>query len=231
MSLPISVTYTFANATTSTYLAYLDSNFTTVVNGINGIGNGTNSLSNVSITGGNVTSVTISGLTAPIAASDGGTGLSSPGTSGNVLASNGTAWISQANPASAGVIPATYSGLKVSASNTTSITVTANYVSLYSGSSFYTAASPSLTISTSTSGANGLDTGSIASNTWYYVYVIYNGTTVSGLISTSSTSPTLPSGYTFKARVGAVRYGASNLVPTIQYGNKTQYIAIGIKYS
>lgn len=52
MALPISVTYTFATATGTIPLSQLDDNFTTVVNAINGIGNGTNSLSNVSITGG-----------------------------------------------------------------------------------------------------------------------------------------------------------------------------------
>ena len=49
MPLPIVITYTFANATTSIPLSQLDSNFTTVVNAVNGIGNGTNALSNVSI--------------------------------------------------------------------------------------------------------------------------------------------------------------------------------------
>jgi hypothetical protein len=51
MSLPISVSYTFASATSAIPLSQLDSNFTTVVNGINGIGNGTNALSNANITG------------------------------------------------------------------------------------------------------------------------------------------------------------------------------------
>jgi len=60
MALPISVTYTFATATSAIPLSQLDANFTTVVNGINGIGNGTNSLANVQITGGNVTATTIS---------------------------------------------------------------------------------------------------------------------------------------------------------------------------
>ena len=49
MSLPITIPYTFANATTSIPLSQLDSDFTTVVNAINGIGNGTNSLSNATI--------------------------------------------------------------------------------------------------------------------------------------------------------------------------------------
>ena len=63
MALPISVTYTFATATSAIPLSQLDANFTTVVNGINGIGNGTNSLSNVSITGGNVAVTTANATT------------------------------------------------------------------------------------------------------------------------------------------------------------------------
>lgn len=61
------------------------------------------------------------------------------------------------------------------------------------------------------SGANGLDTGTIVNNviTWYYEYVIYNPVTdvAAGLFSAQSNcaSVTMPLGYTFCARVGAVR--------------------------
>lgn len=58
MPLPISVSYTFATQTGSIPLSQIDSNFTTVVNAINGIGNGTNSLANVSITGGSAANLT-----------------------------------------------------------------------------------------------------------------------------------------------------------------------------
>ena len=59
MALPISVTYTFATATSAIPLSQLDANFTTVVNGINGIGNGTNALANVLITGGTIDNVAV----------------------------------------------------------------------------------------------------------------------------------------------------------------------------
>jgi hypothetical protein len=66
MALPITIPNTFAGATSAIPLSQLDNNFTTVVNGINGIGNGTNSLANVSITGGSIANVTLSGtVTAP----------------------------------------------------------------------------------------------------------------------------------------------------------------------
>jgi hypothetical protein len=58
----------------------------------------------------------------------------------------------------------------------------------------------------STSGAGGLDTGSLAASTWYHVWAIFNPTanTASCILSTSSSAPTMPSGYTFKARFGAI---------------------------
>jgi len=52
MSLPISIPNTFANANAAIPLSQLDNNFTTVSGAINGIGNGAESLANVSITGG-----------------------------------------------------------------------------------------------------------------------------------------------------------------------------------
>lgn len=57
----------------------------------------------------------------------------------------------------------------------------------------------------SATGANGLDTGTSTASTWYSVWVIWNGSTTSGLFSLSATSPTMPAGYTHKARVGWVK--------------------------
>ena len=59
MALPITVPFTFGNATTTQSLLSLDADFSTVYNAVNGIGNGTISLSNVSITGGNVSSANV----------------------------------------------------------------------------------------------------------------------------------------------------------------------------
>lgn len=56
-------------------------------------------------------------------------------------------------------------------------------------------------------GNGGLDTGSIANNTWYYPWLIMNLNTfaVDVLWSASASSPTMPSGYTIKRRIrGAV---------------------------
>jgi len=63
------------------------------------------------------------------------------------------------------------------------------------------------TINLGTTGANGLDTGSQASDTMYYIWAIKNPTSkaVAGLASLSGTSPTMPSGYTLKRVIGAIR--------------------------
>jgi hypothetical protein len=64
-----------------------------------------------------------------------------------------------------------------------------------------------LTVDMAVAGANGLDTGAEAIDTWYYFFVIKNlsTNTVAGLASVSATAPTMPSGYTKKKRVGEVR--------------------------
>ena len=69
-----------------------------------------------------------------------------------------------------------------------------------------TVSSVNLTVDITDSGADGLDTGAEATSTWYYLWVIYNPstTTTAGLLSISSTAPTMPAGYTYKALVGAV---------------------------
>jgi hypothetical protein len=61
--------------------------------------------------------------------------------------------------------------------------------------------------------AGGLDTGTRANNTWYWIWAIKNPITgdTDALLSTSATSPTLPSGYTLKRRVGAIKTLASQL--------------------
>lgn len=90
------------------------------------------------------------------------------------------------------------------------------------------AESVNLTLDITASGANGLDTGAEASGTWYYGWVIYNPTTdtVAGLLSTSSSAPTMPSGYTFKALVTAARNdGSSNFLAYRQFGSKVYYEA------
>lgn len=126
------------------------------------------------------------------------------------------------------IIGSGFRNLKVQAISSTQVQVTADALSVENASGIVARlASVNVTADISTSGANGLDTGSEASSTWYYVWVIWNGTTTAALISASATAPTMPSGYTHKLRVGTIRNDASsNLWRTLQYGLRAQ-VAIG----
>lgn len=88
-SLPLIITTAFGTLSNATG-AQLDANLTVIYQAVNGIGNGSTSLSNVNISGGLVSNITIDGGTINISA------LANSGSSGNVLTSNGTAWLSQA---------------------------------------------------------------------------------------------------------------------------------------
>lgn len=109
----------------------------------------------------------------------------------------------------------------------TQIDVDADIVTIQTAAGrVYSIRSVNLTINAATTGANGLDAGSLANNTWYAVFVIYNPTTgtTAGLASTSATSPTLPSGYTVFSRFGWMRTGGSaTFLRTLQYGRDAQY--------
>lgn len=86
-----------------------------------------------------------------------------------------------------------------------------------------------LSFSGVTRGANGLDVGTLAASTWYSVWVIWNGSAAAGMLSLSATAPTMPVGYTHKARVGWVRTDATaNKYPLgfNQFGANVQYLAL-----
>lgn len=68
----------------------------------------------------------------------------------------------------------------------------------------------------------GLDGGSKANSTWYHAYVIQRSDTgvVDALFSTSPTSPSLPTNYDRKRRVGSIRTDASgNIIGFFQLGD------------
>lgn len=123
---------------------------------------------------------------------------------------------------------ATYFGDSAPGTPNTQIKVAADSLVLEDGNGeTYLARSVSVTADTASSGANGLDTGSAANSTWYSVWVIYNPTTntVAGLLSASATTPTMPSGYTFKVRVGWNRTnGSAQFNRVVQYGRRAQYV-------
>jgi hypothetical protein len=86
----------------------------------------------------------------------------------------------------------------------------------------------SKTIDCTTTGANGLDTGSLAASTWYYVFAIgkRDGSAQAALASTSASTPTLPSGYAYKRRIGAFRTdGSSHILAFAQVGDRFYWAA------
>lgn len=130
----------------------------------------------------------------------------------------------------AGLTMPAFSNLIVSATGANAnIAVTADQVILQGTGVAYKASAVSLSISLASSGAaNALDVGAVAASTFYYVYVIYNPTTVTvaGLASLSATSPTMPSGYTMKCLVGCVITDATvNKYPNKykQYGRSGRF--------
>lgn len=63
------------------------------------------------------------------------------------------------------------------------------------------------TVYTTFVGLNGLDTGTIAASTWYYLYVIYDPTFnyPTGCLLSTSVNPILPYGYGNYRRIGWIR--------------------------
>lgn len=70
-------------------------------------------------------------------------------------------------------------------------------------------------------GNGGLDTGSIA-NTTYHVWLIQRSDTgvVDALFSASATSPTMPSGYDRKRRIGIIIRSAGAILPFLQINRR-----------
>lgn len=139
-----------------------------------------------------------------------------------------TEFVKTAINSQTGGIAGSFSNLKASSTGTSAtVTVTADAICLKNASNGQVvlnsvAVAPSL----SAGGVNGLDTGTSAINTWYSVWVIWNGSTTAGLLSLSETAPVMPAGYTHKARVGWVRTDATaNKFPLsfIQAGRSVQY--------
>jgi hypothetical protein len=89
----------------------------------------------------------------------------------------------------------------------------------------YTAASP-LSVSLAASGRGGLDTGSEASNQWYYVFAVPPATVGGSFACVASASPpsTGPTGFTGWKYLGAIRNdGSSNILKFFQDGQRFDY--------
>ena len=73
------------------------------------------------------------------------------------------------------------------------------------------------------SGVGSLDTGSIANNTWYHVFLIERTDTgvVDVLVSLSATTPTLPTSYTLSRRIGSMKTdGSARWIAFSQFGDQ-----------
>jgi hypothetical protein len=77
------------------------------------------------------------------------------------------------------------------------------------------------TIDCGTVGANGLDAGSLANNTWYHVFAIGKTDGTTALLASTSATPTLPSGYMLKRRIGSFKTdGSAHIIPFSQNGDE-----------
>ena len=92
-----------------------------------------------------------------------------------------------------------------------------------------TATLGSLTLGTAISGPGGIDTGSVAASTFYYVYTIVHSNSIKLIASISSTSPT---GFTQYKKVGAfVTDSSSNIGKAYYYGEQALSRDYAVRYS
>ena len=71
------------------------------------------------------------------------------------------------------------------------------------------------------SNAGGLDTGAVAIDTWYHVFIIAGNGVIDALFSLSATAPTMPTGYTAKRRIGSILTdGSANIIAFSQRGDE-----------
>lgn len=84
-------------------------------------------------------------------------------------------------------------------------------------------ANSATTLNAAVNGANGLDSGSLGNNTWYYVHVIAdssNKNPVASILSTSRTAPVLPFGYDSFRWIDAQRTnGSAQFLANYNFGN------------
>ena len=118
-----------------------------------------------------------------------------------------------------------FNNLRVETTTSSVVTVGYDNLILWNGTISMEARDYSGGADLGASGVNGLDTGSRTNNTWYYLWAIYNPATQTKalLFSASYTAPSMPSGYTFKALISAVRNTTANFIWYTQYGNMVCY--------
>lgn len=145
---------------------------------------------------------------------------------------SGTAWV-QAQLAAPP--PASYKNLVITVASNTTVTVSADWVVVTDGTLFKLVPVSS-TVNLGTTGVDALDTGVIAIDQWYHLWVITkaDGTTkvIASLRSTndatflSNLAAIAGGAYTFYARIGAVQtiHASATLYGTKQVGDLANYI-------
>lgn len=124
--------------------------------------------------------------------------------------------------------PTDFKNLVIKVATNTTVNASADFATVTDGTNFQTLAFSCAPIDLGSNGAvNKLDTGTIAIDTWYAIWFIAQANGTSGcLASTSFSAPTLPSGYTYKARMGAVQtiHASATLYGTFQFGKRAAYV-------
>lgn len=129
-----------------------------------------------------------------------------------------------------GSFPAAISGLTLARESATTFSVAPGMAANSSGTPSSVLLSRNAAITKSLSafaaggaGAGALDTGTIASNTWYHVFLVRRDSDgrIDVLLSASATAPTMPTGWTGFRRIGSILTdGSSQIVPFVQIGDR-----------
>ncbi len=177
---------------------------------------GTNQSGDLNVSG--TATLTITGSSGLRVLSSGG--LSIDNQSGDIVINNA--------PQSAVAIDWEAVGLIIGGLTTTTIDVDAEKIQLIDDNNVIKIIENlNLTLDTSVSGAGGIDTGSVGSLNTYYIWIIAKADgTESGVLSLSSTSPTLPTDYTFKGNVGRITTDAVPNLSEFWYTKPTKILQI-----
>ena len=122
----------------------------------------------------------------------------------------------------------TYRDLVIECTNNTQVVIKQDSKVLADNWEDFIDVASDITVDITASGANGLDQGVEASDTWYYIHLIkdtVNGT-VAGLLSVNKENPLLPGTYNVHRCVGAVRNdGSSDFRQFIQTNMAVDYFS------
>jgi hypothetical protein len=130
------------------------------------------------------------------------------------LALTGGVWTCTSGALTSSLPKGYLTGLKLSWSSTSTIAITKGFARADDDSDDMALVS-SVTVDISSSGINGIDSGSsLSPSTWYSVWVVKGASGVGGLLTSRTASPTLPAGYDVtKRRVGWIKTdGSSNII-------------------